>query len=288
MKEDTRAAVRDKEQEIRDTTASNDDIQKKLETNKQNAALLAKLENFTSSTLSTMTDKGRLNADSTLKLATFLMETRSTLGTADVDLQHKLAANNESLEFLRRQLTDLAAGADRTEREAVIVVDKANAAAGIVRLNYLVSSATWKPQFKLRAAGEKDPVTVEYLASIEQQTGEDWSGVELVLSTAQPMLNAAPPALLALDVDVARQQVANQQIETNTNPQAVMNKLQSYAQARQLSRERRKISPTIIMKLLRARSTPPPPPSNLPSCWRPTNRDSKCRPCAKGPASRIT
>ena len=39
---------------------------------------------------------------------------------------------------------------------------------------------------------------VEYLAAIQQQTGEDWSNVKLVLSTAQPMLNAAPPELLAL------------------------------------------------------------------------------------------
>jgi uncharacterized protein (TIGR02231 family) len=57
--------------------------------------------------------------------------------------------------------------------------------------------------YKFRAgAKDKDPVSLEYLAAIEQQTGEDWSNVALTLSTAQPLLNAAPPDLRVLDVSV--------------------------------------------------------------------------------------
>ena len=69
-------------------------------------------------------------------------------------------------------------------------------AAGKVRLNYLVDAASWRPQYKLRAGKTaKEPVQLEYLAAVVQHTGEDWSNVKLVLSTAQPMLNAAPPDL---------------------------------------------------------------------------------------------
>ncbi len=97
----------------------------------------------------------------------------------------------------------MSAGTSKTERDAVIVVDKANAAAGKVRLNYLVDAAAWRPQYKLRAGKDlKDKVQVEYLAAIMQQTGEDWQNVNLVLSTAQPMLNAAPPDLKMLSVGV--------------------------------------------------------------------------------------
>ena len=86
----------------------------------------------------------------------------------------------------------------------MIVVDKANAAAGKVRLNYLVNATSWMPQYKLRTGAEKDPVQVEYLAAIEQQSGEDWNGVDLILSTAQPRLNAAPPEFAALDISISR------------------------------------------------------------------------------------
>jgi Domain of unknown function (DUF4139) len=72
-----------------------------------------------------------------------------------------------------------------------------------VRLNYLVDSAAWRPQYKLRAdKGDKGTVLVEYLAAVIQQTGEDWGGVEITLSTAAPTLNAAPPDLQTLEVAV--------------------------------------------------------------------------------------
>ena len=129
------------------------------------------------------------------------METRAEKSTAQVDLQQKLQANTEATEFATRELGELTAGSSRTERDAVIVVDKGEPA-GKVRLNYLVTAATWRPQYRFRAGAEKDPVQLEYLAAIEQQTGEDWTGVDMTLSTAQPQLNATPPELLALDITV--------------------------------------------------------------------------------------
>src|SRR5207248_2514089 len=63
------------------------------------------------------------------------------------------------------------------------------------------------PQYKFRtgegAKEGKDVVQLEYLAAVTQQSGEDWQGVHLVLSTAQPMLNATPPELKMLAVTVA-------------------------------------------------------------------------------------
>ena len=120
-----------------------------------------------------------------------------------VSLQQQVQTNQEKVEFVQRKLGELASGSSRAEQDAVIVVDKANGAGGKVRLNYLVDAASWRPQYKLRAGkAAKDPVQLEYLAAVVQQTGEDWSNVKLVLSTAQPMLNAAPPDLQTLQVTV--------------------------------------------------------------------------------------
>lgn len=202
VREDTRAAVRAKDEQIKALQLQNIELQKDAEVINQNLQFLAKLEAFTGATLQQLTDKGVLNADSTMKLSTFVMDSRAEKSKAMVRLQEQIEANSASIAFAQRQLAELSAGNSRTEREAVIVVDKAAAAAGVVRLNYLVGAATWQPQYKLRAGGEKEAVQVEYLASIQQQSGEDWNDVDLVLSTAQPMLNAAPPELLALDIAV--------------------------------------------------------------------------------------
>lgn len=225
--EDTRGEVRSREEQIHKLTDKNQELQKQLEVIGQDIGLLTKLENFTAATLQQLTDKGQLNADNTIKLANFMMERRAADGQQQVTVQQEIAANQAQIEFLQRQISELAAGTSRTEREAVIVVDKSNAAAGQVRLNYLVNGANWQPQYKLRSGGEKDPVQVEYLGSVSQQSGEDWSDVELVLSTATPRLNAAPPDLLALEITV----VPPGQSQT-AMPE--LNKMDAYKRARGL------------------------------------------------------
>jgi hypothetical protein len=143
-----------------------------------------------------------LNGETTITLSKYVMSGREEIAKRQVALQQEQQANQEAIAFANRQLSELSAGSSRTERDAVIVVDKANNAAGKVNLNYLVSAATWKPRYKLRAGADKDAIQLEYLAAIEQQSGEDWIGADMILSTAQPMLNAAPPELLALDITV--------------------------------------------------------------------------------------
>ena len=176
-------------------------LQKEIKVGEQNLQLLDKLETFTGASLQHLTEKGLFKSVETIGLADYVMDSRAELSAVQVALQQKIQGNTEATEFASRELAELTSGSSRTERDAVIVVDRAGAA-GKVRLNYLVADASWKPQYRLRAGAEKDPVQVEYLAAVEQQTGEDWNGVDMTLSTAQPQLNATPPELLALDITV--------------------------------------------------------------------------------------
>ncbi len=201
VKEDTREGVRTKEARLRTLKQEADRLQKDVQVIEQNLQLLTKLENFTGATMQQLAEKGLLNSQATLALARFVMESRGEKSTTQVDLQQKLQANTDATELVTRELGELTTGSSRTERDAVIVVDKGEPT-GKVRLNYLVTSATWRPQYRFRAGAEKDPVQLEYLAAIEQQTGEDWTGVDMTLSTAQPQLNATPPELLAMDITV--------------------------------------------------------------------------------------
>src|SRR5262249_29862457 len=158
--------------------------------------MLAKLEDFTSKSATHSTEKGGLNGETVITMTKYVMDTRREHAKELVGHQQQLRKNQEQTQFMQRKLQELTAGHSKTERDAVIIVDKQDAAAGKVRLNYLVDAASWKPQYKLRAGkGEKEPVQIEYLAAVTQQTGEEWNNVQLILSTAQPMLNAAPPDL---------------------------------------------------------------------------------------------
>ncbi len=206
--EDNREEVRKLDTEIRTLQKSIQEVEADLKAVIQNLAFVNKMEGFTGATLLTLTEKGQLDAEKTIKLADHIREQRTKSTKEETRLKQQVDSDKVKLAFLQRQLQEKSGGVSRTERDAVIVIDK-KAGAGAVKLNYLVSSATWHPQYKLRAGTkEKEPVTVEYLASVTQQTGEDWNGVNLVLSTAQPLLNAAPPDLLALEVGIGATAVA--------------------------------------------------------------------------------
>src|SRR5205814_2344498 len=162
-----------------------------------------KLENFTSASATSATEKGKLDGDQIITLSDYVMKQRGEKAKELVGLKQQQQDNQEQVEFKRRQLNELTSGTSKVERDAIIVVDKANNAGGKVRLNYLVSSAGWRPQYRFRAGKEeKEGVQLEYLAGVIQQTGEDWGSVKLTLSTAQPMLNAAPPDLRVLQVSL--------------------------------------------------------------------------------------
>jgi hypothetical protein len=206
VKEDTRAEVRAKEEEIRTLQAEAQRIERRSQVLRQDLEFLGKLEGFTSATTQSLVDKGALNDESVIGLTKYVMQSRSEKSTALVDLEQEARANAEALAFAQRQLSEIASGSSRTANDAVILVDKANEAAGAVRLNYLVGSASWDPQYRLRAGAPDEPVRLEYLGAIVQQSGEPWEDARVTLSTAQPSLNATPPDLVALEISVGSAQ----------------------------------------------------------------------------------
>lgn len=202
--EDTRADVQKLRDEGKQLQLAREKIEADLTAAQENAKLLTKMENFLSVTTIQATEKGALNADAPIALAKHIREQRTESAKEIVNLKQQVQANTEKSDAVQRRLAQLASGVARYEHDAVIVVDKANADPAKIRLNYLVENASWHPQYKLRAdkAG-KEQVTLEYLAAVVQNTGEEWPNVKLSLSTAQPMLNATPPDLQTLHVSVA-------------------------------------------------------------------------------------
>lgn len=77
--------------------------------------------------------------------------------------------------------------------EVVVEADAAGPAQ--LRVTALVPCALWRPAYRATLAAEAASVRLETDAFVWQDTGEDWSGVRLTLSTARPTLAAAPPRL---------------------------------------------------------------------------------------------
>lgn len=67
-----------------------------------------------------------------------------------------------------------------------------------VELSYVVANACWRPRHRAVLNETDALVSVQTEAIVWQNTGEDWTGASLSLSTERPTLGTEPPAL---DVD---------------------------------------------------------------------------------------
>ena len=67
-------------------------------------------------------------------------------------------------------------------------------------LEYFVPGARWTPTYVCRLDSVANSAAIAVRALISQQTGEDWSGVQLELSTALPMQKCELPELASLRI----------------------------------------------------------------------------------------
>src|SRR5262245_34691757 len=194
---DVREEVRQLDQKIRalqDTCSANAQAVALLAERK---SLLDKIEQFTAPTANAELTKGVLDAGTLKDVASYLVEQRTAISQEDFKLKLEKRDLEEQISVLQRERQQLAGGSARTAREALVFVNLLRDG-GQLRLRYLVNQASWSPSYSVRAGEDRQNVTVEYLASIQQLSGEDWGNVSMTLSTATPSLVAKAPTLEAL------------------------------------------------------------------------------------------
>lgn len=80
-------------------------------------------------------------------------------------------------------------------KDVVIDCETAEPGTLTIELSYLVPDASWDPEYSVRYIEREGEIELTYSARIGQATGEDWSDVSVLLSTASPHVGAAPPEL---------------------------------------------------------------------------------------------
>lgn len=94
------------------------------------------------------------------------------------DLQKQKAALNNQLIILNAERT-LPSG------EILVSVQAAQAARPNLTLNYMVDQASWYPSYDARVEQTGRNMEISYKANISQNTGVDWTNVELTLTNAR-------------------------------------------------------------------------------------------------------
>ncbi|MFH1159227.1 MAG: mucoidy inhibitor MuiA family protein [Pseudomonadota bacterium] len=95
---------------------------------------------------------------------------------------------------IREELSQLQTG-QRSVYQVMIPVEASAATKLTIDLSYQLPEATWTPLYDARLDTGKGALELVQYGSVRQTSGEDWSGVALTLSTAQPQRGAGLPDL---------------------------------------------------------------------------------------------
>jgi uncharacterized protein (TIGR02231 family) len=112
-----------------------------------------------------------------------------------LDLNQTDRENNEKLQHLQTQLSQLQSQNVTNPGEIEFVVTTDEDKKADVVIIYLATNAGWTPYYDLRAEDIESDIEFTYRAKVWQGTGADWKRVNLTISTGNPNVGAQVPVL---------------------------------------------------------------------------------------------
>jgi uncharacterized protein (TIGR02231 family) len=126
---------------------------------------------------------------------TYHVESLAKLDQETLGLKGRDDAQRTEINRLERELIQLNGNRTKFRNVARVKIEVMQAGPQEFELTYVVAGPSWSPHYDVRADTVAKKLTVAYQAQVRQRTGEDWLGVSLRLSTAQPGVGGREPEL---------------------------------------------------------------------------------------------
>lgn len=102
---------------------------------------------------------------------------------------------DNQIRALKDKLQEVRTSHSQQSFNIIVAIEPSGSGNFELQLSYVVKRASWTPLYDLRVNTTNNQINLHYLADVKQNTGEDWTGVALTLSTAKPGLGSLPPQL---------------------------------------------------------------------------------------------
>ncbi len=192
----------------------NETLGKRLET-------VQKMADVAASRYARSLAQGTVQLEAAQQLLDFISGQIQQVKQEQLKLTQQQRENKKQQEVVQSQINQLASPRQRQDNFVSVPVEVGSAGDFALELTYVVYGAKWQPLYDLRISSQpvapapvqpsaspptsvafNGKLTLGYLASLSQNTGEDWSAVNLTLSTARPSLGTLPPKLDPIYLDV--------------------------------------------------------------------------------------
>ena len=140
-------------------------------------------------------DNALLIREDLAEMADFYRSRMKEIEYKILDLNQTDRENNEKLQHLQTQLSQLQSQNVTNPGEIEFVVTTDEDKKIDVVIIYLATNAGWTPYYDLRAEDIESDIEFTYRAKVWQGTGADWKRVNLTISTGNPNVGAQVPAL---------------------------------------------------------------------------------------------
>lgn len=127
-------------------------------------------------------------------------ELSSAIAQREKESQHL----SNQLQTLRQQLQQLSTLHAQESFNVIVTVEPSAPGEFELELSYFVPHVSWMPLYDLRLDSTSGKVKLSYLAEVKQNTGENWLGVTLTLSTAKLGLDPLPLKPFPWYIDIQR------------------------------------------------------------------------------------
>lgn len=139
--------------------------------------------------------KQETDLDATHNLLEFIGDRHLNYSTELMEVRQEQKELDKQINVLQKRLNQLQKPTQTQSYSIFISLEARDAGEFVLESSYVVNNASWMPLYDLQVNSQKQTISLDYLAEVKQNTGEDWFGVSLTLSTAKPGLGSLPPKL---------------------------------------------------------------------------------------------
>ncbi|KPM33368.1 Hypothetical protein I595_271 [Croceitalea dokdonensis DOKDO 023] len=141
------------------------------------------------------TDNQALDLEKVKEISTYYRERITAIKNQIFRTNLEINKHQTTIKDLQQQLAEANNTPDTQQGEIAITFDAPIATTLKVTLKYMVNDAGWVPNYDIKSTGLNAPLNLAYKANVYQNTGKDWEGVRVVLSTGKPDFNISKPKL---------------------------------------------------------------------------------------------
>ena len=186
-----RKALFDREQSLSDQLIRLGDLKKVSEGEKDFIQRIS--EKLTSNQEESATPE--LDPAKWLKMVAFYGDKQRELTQQIRDFEKNIRTVQNDLEKVRQEIKEIGYRKNKKRNLVEALVEMKNAGSISLTLRYIVMGPQWIPNYDLRVSTEEKNLNLTYYGLITQNSGEDWNGAAISLSTARLNIGGMQPEL---------------------------------------------------------------------------------------------